>query len=159
MAPSRLKNRVTWELKFLNHHIGPKQITKCLNYCLCSLLSSFDDGGTTWFFLSCGGNLELRRGIQASSSTGPGKSSFHSNCEFPVERRTWPSLETCGRCVQLPGTLTSSQSRLLMPTSAHRHISANMWINRSQQFKNKKSPYTSCSFSYNSLTSVLKFPI
>ena len=28
--------------------------------------------------------LELRRGIQASCSTGPGKSSFHSNCELEL---------------------------------------------------------------------------
>ena len=43
-----------------------------------------DDEGNTWFFLSCGGILELRRGIQASCSTGPGKSSFHSNCELEL---------------------------------------------------------------------------
>ena len=30
------------------------------------------------------GGLELRRGIQASCSTGPGKSSFHSNCELEL---------------------------------------------------------------------------
>ena len=37
-----------------------------------------------WFFLSWGRILELRRGIQASCSTGPGKSSFHSNCELEL---------------------------------------------------------------------------
>ena len=47
-------------------------------------LDLLDDGGTTWFFLSCGGILELRRGIHASCSTGPGKSSFHSNCELEL---------------------------------------------------------------------------
>ena len=36
--------------------------------------SSCDEGETTWFFSSCGGILELRRGFQASSCVGPGKS-------------------------------------------------------------------------------------
>ena len=36
--------------------------------------SSCDDGGTTWFFSSCGGIFELRRGTQASSCVVPGKS-------------------------------------------------------------------------------------
>ena len=35
--------------------------------------SCCEDDGTTWFFLSCGGILELRRGFQASSFIGPGK--------------------------------------------------------------------------------------
>ena len=35
--------------------------------------SSCDDEGTTWFFSSCGGILELRGGFQASSCFGPGK--------------------------------------------------------------------------------------
>ena len=35
------------------------------------LASSCDDGGTTWFFSSCGGILELRRGIQDASCVGP----------------------------------------------------------------------------------------
>ena len=30
--------------------------------------------GTTWFFSSCDGIVDLRRGIQASSCVGPGKS-------------------------------------------------------------------------------------
>ena len=30
--------------------------------------------GATWFFSSCGGILELRRGFEASSCVGPGKS-------------------------------------------------------------------------------------
>ena len=46
--------------------------------------SSCQAVGTTWFFSSCGGILELQPGIQASSSTGPGKSSFHSNCELEL---------------------------------------------------------------------------
>ena len=35
--------------------------------------SSWDDVGNTWFFSSCGGILELRRGFLASSCVGPGK--------------------------------------------------------------------------------------
>ena len=35
--------------------------------------SSCQEVGTTWFFSSCGGILELRRGFQASSWVGPGK--------------------------------------------------------------------------------------
>ena len=38
--------------------------------------SSCDDEGSTWFFSSCGGILELRRGIRASSCVGPGKSNL-----------------------------------------------------------------------------------
>ena len=38
--------------------------------------SSCQEVGTTWFVSSCGGILELRRGIQASSCVGPGKSKF-----------------------------------------------------------------------------------
>ena len=43
--------------------------------------SSRDGGGTTWFFLSCVGILELRRGIQDASCVGPGKSNLQSSCE------------------------------------------------------------------------------
>ena len=35
--------------------------------------SSCEELGTTWFFSSCGGILELRRGFQASSCIGPEK--------------------------------------------------------------------------------------
>ena len=38
--------------------------------------SSCDDGGTTWFFSSWGGILELLLGIQASSCVGPGSSNL-----------------------------------------------------------------------------------
>ena len=38
---------------------------------------------TTWFFWSCGGILELRRGIQDASSVGPSK----SNLPFELRRR------------------------------------------------------------------------
>ena len=45
--------------------------------------SSCDDGGTTWFFSSCGGIHELRRGIQDASCAGPGK----SNLPFELRRK------------------------------------------------------------------------
>ena len=45
--------------------------------------SSFDDGGTTWFFSSCGRTLELRRGIQDASCVDPGK----SNLPFELQSR------------------------------------------------------------------------
>src|SRR5574340_1191273 len=45
--------------------------------------SSCDDGGATWFFSSYGGILELRRGIQAASCVGPGK----SNLPFELRRK------------------------------------------------------------------------
>ena len=43
--------------------------------------SSRDDGVTSWFFSSCGGILELRRGTQGASSVVPGKCNLHSSCE------------------------------------------------------------------------------
>src|SRR5574337_517805 len=45
--------------------------------------SSCDGGGATWFFSSYGGILELRRGIQAASCVGPGK----SNLPFELQRK------------------------------------------------------------------------
>ena len=39
---------------------------------VAAMAASCDEEGTTWFFSSCGGILELRREIQASSSVGPG---------------------------------------------------------------------------------------
>src|SRR5574341_1240298 len=45
--------------------------------------SSCDDGGATWFFSSYGGIFELRRGIQAASCVGPGK----SNLPFELRRK------------------------------------------------------------------------
>ena len=43
--------------------------------------SSGDDGGTSWFYSSCGRILELRQGTQGASRVGPGKSNLHSSCE------------------------------------------------------------------------------
>src|SRR5574340_154091 len=48
-----------------------------------TLFRSCDDGGTTWFFSSCGGILELRRGIRDASCVGPGK----SNLPFELRRK------------------------------------------------------------------------
>ena len=45
--------------------------------------SSGDDGGTSWFYSHCGGILELRRGTQAASCVGPGK----SNLPFELRRK------------------------------------------------------------------------
>ena len=54
----------------------------------------FDEGETTWFFSSCDGIVDLRRGIQASSSVGPGKSILPF--ELP-ERAGWELLSSHGR--------------------------------------------------------------
>lgn len=43
--------------------------------------SSHVDGGTLWFFSSCGGILELPQGTQGASSVAQGKSSLHSTWE------------------------------------------------------------------------------
>ena len=43
--------------------------------------SSCDYEGTTWFFSSCSGILELRRGSQASSCAFPESPIFHLTCE------------------------------------------------------------------------------
>ena len=43
--------------------------------------SSCNDGGTSWFFSSCGGILDLRWGTQDASRVGPGKSNLHSSCK------------------------------------------------------------------------------
>ena len=47
-----------------------------------------DDERNTWFFSRCGGILELRRGIQASSCVGPASPIFHSTCQ----RELWVAL-------------------------------------------------------------------
>ena len=56
--------------------------------------SSCDEGETTWFFSSCDGIVDLRRGIQASSSVGPGKSILPF--ELPG-RAGWELLSSHGR--------------------------------------------------------------
>ena len=43
--------------------------------------SSRDDWGTSWFFWSCGGILEIRRATQGTSRVALGKSNLHSSCE------------------------------------------------------------------------------
>ena len=44
--------------------------------------SSCDDGGTSWFFSSYSGILELRRGTQGASQFGAGKYNLHSSYEW-----------------------------------------------------------------------------
>ena len=39
-----------------------------------------DDGGTSWFFSSCVGILELRCGAQGASRAGPVKSNLNLSC-------------------------------------------------------------------------------
>ena len=56
--------------------------------------SSCNEGETTWFFSSCDGIVDLRRGIQASSSVGPGKSILPF--ELPG-RAGWELLSSHGR--------------------------------------------------------------
>ena len=56
--------------------------------------SSCDEGETMWFFSSCDGIVDLRGGIQASSSVGPGKSILPF--ELP-ERAGWELLSSHGR--------------------------------------------------------------
>ena len=43
--------------------------------------SSRDDGGTLWFFSSCGKILELRWGTQGASRVAPGNSNLYLGCE------------------------------------------------------------------------------
>ena len=45
------------------------------------MASSPDNGRTLWYFSSCNGILELRRGTQDASPVGPEKSNLHSSCE------------------------------------------------------------------------------
>ena len=56
--------------------------------------SSCNVGGTTWFFSSCGGILELQWGIQASSCVGPGK----PNLPFELQGKA----EGCSRVTAGP---------------------------------------------------------
>ena len=46
---------------------------------------SWDDGGISWFFSSCGTtcglSLELRWGTKGATRSAPGKSNLHSSCE------------------------------------------------------------------------------
>ena len=64
--------------------------------------SSCDDGGTTWFFSSCGRILELQRGIQASSCVVNGKSNLplelrgrSGGCARVTAGQTTPHLGLC----------------------------------------------------------------
>ena len=46
--------------------------------------SSHVDGGTLWFFSSCGRILELPQGTQGASSVATGKSRFHPSFDSKV---------------------------------------------------------------------------
>ena len=63
------------DLQFLTWYFSCDAVAVKGSYC--------DDGGTTWFFSSCGGFLELRRGIQDVSCVDPGK----SNIPFELRRK------------------------------------------------------------------------
>ena len=72
-------------LKNVNIEISEKSITAFIGPSGCGM-STFlktpcDDGVTRWVFSSCGGFLDLRRGIQDASCVGPGKS------DIPFELR------------------------------------------------------------------------
>ena len=43
--------------------------------------SSRDDGGTSWFFSSCGGILELQQGTEGATHVTTPNSKFHKSCE------------------------------------------------------------------------------
>ena len=65
--------------------------------------SSCQEVGTTWFFSSCGGILELRRRFQASSCVGPGKPKLPFElrgkagcCARITARPKRPHLGVCG---------------------------------------------------------------
>src|SRR5574340_1683290 len=84
--------------------------------------SSCDDGGTTWFFSSCGGILELRRGIRDASCVGPGK----SNLPFELRRKagdcsrvTAGPIDLIWACVQKPVFLSRGDRDLGVAFPTH----------------------------------------
>ena len=72
--------------------------------------SSRDDGGTSCFFSSCRGILELRRGTQGASSVAPGKSNLHSICEgeLGIALKSLEGKETSCRLVSRNSKFLSS---------------------------------------------------
>ena len=71
--------------------------------------SSCQEVGTTWFFSSCGGILELRRGSQPSPWVGPGKPNL------PLGLRG----KAGGRARAFSPSLPVSLCRLPEPNNAH----------------------------------------
>ena len=76
------------------------------------------DDGTTWFFSSCGGILELRRGFQASSCVGPGKPKL----PFELRGKAGCCARTTARQASLSVTNSQSLSKpmsieLVMPSN------------------------------------------
>ena len=63
--------------------------------------STCNDEGTTWFFSSCSGILELRWGIEASFCVFPGSPIFHLTCEgeLGVALESLQGKETSSRLV------------------------------------------------------------
>src|SRR5574340_1216822 len=87
-----------------------------------TLFRSCDDGGATWFFSSYGGILELRRGIQAASCVGPGK----SNLPFELRRKaghcsrvTAGPIDLIQACVQKPMFLSGGDRDLGVAFQTH----------------------------------------
>ena len=78
--------------------------------------SSCQELGTTWFFSSCGGILELRRGSQPSPWVGPGKPNLPlglrgkagGGARVTARETTWfPAL---GKMRPLPATASQGKS-------------------------------------------------
>ena len=67
----------------------------------CVRASSLDDVGTSWFFSSCGGILEIRWGTQGASSVAPEKSNLYSSCEreLGIALESLQGKYTCSRVV------------------------------------------------------------
>src|SRR5574337_1693279 len=69
------------------------------------ILSYSFGGGATWFFSSYGGIRELRRGIQAASCVGPGKSNLPLEWQRKAghcSRVTAGPIDLIQACVQKP---------------------------------------------------------
>ena len=69
-------------IKGVKHHLGFQEgMMISLEMLQWEMAISGDDGGTTWFFLSCGRILELRWRTQGASRVARGKSRLHLRCE------------------------------------------------------------------------------
>ena len=77
--------------------------------------SSRDDGRTLWFFSSCFGILDLRRGTQDASRVCPGKSHLHSCCEgeLGIALESLQGKWTSSRLVSRNSVFVSSYNREL----------------------------------------------
>ena len=77
--------------------------------------SSCQEEGTTWFFSSCGGILELGQEIQASSCVGPGAEGSHFTSRPPTLQGTAfsPTRKTAGEPGPNPSPQNQEASRCL----------------------------------------------